>query len=172
MSLKLNYLENNINKLILISLSSTHRKIFVLFCLLAMTLIKAQNNTSYNIVFIAVDDLKPTIRSYGDALAITPNLDFLARKSSLFLNNHTQQAVCSPSRISLLTGKRPDYTKVYDLKTKMRDKKPNIITLPQHFKDMGFTTAGVGKIFDPRGVDRKSDAPSWSIPFIKPHQLS
>ena len=172
MSLKLNYLENNINKLILISLSSTHRKIFVLFCLLAMTLIKAQNNTPYNIVFIAVDDLKPTIRSYGDALAITPNLDFLARKSTLFLNNHTQQAICSPSRISLLTGKRPDYTKVYDLKTKMRDKKPNIITLPQHFKDMGFTTAGVGKIFDPRGVDRKSDAPSWSIPFVKPHQLS
>ena len=89
-------------------------------------------------------------------MAITPNLDFLARKSTLFLNNHTQQAICSPSRISLLTGKRPDYTKVYDLNTKMRDKKPNIVTLPQHFKAMGFTTAGVGKIFDPRGVDKKA----------------
>ena len=140
--------------------------------LLFLTLSKAQNNTSYNIVFIAVDDLKPSIRSYGDAVAITPNLDFLSRKSTLFLNNHTQQAICSPSRISLLTGKRPDYTKVYDLNTKMRDKKPNIVTLPQHFKAMGFTTAGVGKIFDPRGVDKKSDAPSWSIPFVKPHQLS
>ena len=155
-----------------ISFRKFYRKKIFLICFFVLALSRAQNNSSYNIVFIAVDDLKPTIKSFGDAIAITPNIDFLARKSTLFLNNHTQQAVCSPSRVSLLTGKRPDYTKVYDLKTKMRDKNPKILTIPQYFKSMGYTTAGVGKIFDPRGVDKKSDAPSWSIPFIKPHQLS
>ena len=98
-------------------------------------------------------------------------MDLLARKSSLFLNAHTQQAICSPSRISLLTGLRPDKTQVYDLKTRMRDKLPNVVTLPQHFKQMGYTTAGVGKIFDPRGVDKQIDAPSWSKPFKRAHQL-
>ena len=98
----------------------------------------SQNSTQMNVVFISVDDLKPTIRSFGDEIAITPNLDFLSRSSTIFLNNHTQQAICSPSRISLLTGMRPDYTQVYDLKTKMRDKRPDILTLPQHFKNNGY----------------------------------
>ena len=130
-----------------------------------------QNNKPLNVVFIAVDDLKPTIRSFGDAFAVTPNMDMLARKSSVFLNAHTQQAICSPSRISLLTGLRPDKTQVYDLKTRMRDKLPNVVTLPQHFKQMGYTTAGVGKIFDPRGVDQQADAASWSLLFKRAHQL-
>jgi arylsulfatase A-like enzyme/GH35 family endo-1,4-beta-xylanase len=130
-----------------------------------------QNKKPLNVVFIAVDDLKPTIRSFGDNLAVTPNMDMLARKSSVFLNAHTQQAICSPSRISLLTGLRPDKTQVYDLKTRMRDKLPNVVTLPQHFKQMGYTTAGVGKIFDPRGVDKQSDGISWSLPYKREHQL-
>lgn len=147
------------------------RTLFLLLMLCTLTN-HAQNNKPLNIVFIAVDDLKPTIRSFGDNIAITPNMDLLARKSSVFLNAHTQQAICSPSRISLLTGLRPDKTQVYDLKTRMRDKLPNVVTLPQHFKEMGYLTAGVGKIFDPRGVDQKADAPSWSLPFKKSHQLS
>jgi arylsulfatase A-like enzyme len=110
----------------------------VYFFLIAFSCaIFGQNNKPLNVVFIAVDDLKPTIRSFGDAFAITPNMDMLARKSTLFLNAHTQQAICSPSRISLLTGLRPDKTQVYDLKTKMRDKLPNVITIPQHFKRNG-----------------------------------
>ena len=109
------------------------RTLFLLLMLCALTNY-AQNNKPLNIVFIAVDDLKPTIRSFGDNIAITPNMDLLARKSSVFLNAHTQQAICSPSRISLLTGLRPDKTQVYDLKTRMRDKLPNVVTLPQHLK--------------------------------------
>ena len=130
-----------------------------------------QKNPSPNVLFIAVDDLKPTIKSFGDEIAITPNLDFLSRSSTIFLNNHTQQAICSPSRISLLTGMRPDYTQVYDLKTKMRDKRANILTLPQHFKNNGYTTAGIGKIFDPRGVDNQLDEPSWSVPFLRAYKI-
>ena len=144
----------------------------VYFFLIAFSCaIFGQNNKPLNVVFIAVDDLKPTIRSFGDAFAVTPNMDMLARKSSVFLNAHTQQAICSPSRISLLTGLRPDKTQVYDLKTRMRDKLPNVVTLPQHFKQMGYTTAGVGKIFDPRGVDKQSDGVSWSLPYKREHQL-
>ena len=66
---------------------------------------------------------------------------------------------------------RPDYTQVYDLKTKMRGKRPDILTLPQYFKNNGYTTAGIGKIFDPRGVDNQMDAPSWSIPFIRAYKI-
>ena len=148
------------------------RSIFYFFLIAFSCTVFGQNDQPLNVVFIAVDDLKPTIRSFGDAFAVTPNMDMLARKSSVFLNAHTQQAICSPSRISLLTGLRPDKTQVYDLKTRMRDKLPNVVTLPQHFKQMGYTTAGVGKIFDPRGVDAQADAPSWSQPFKRAHQLN
>jgi len=125
-----------------------------------------------NVIFIAIDDLKPTIGAFGDAFAETPVLDKLAKNGTIFTNNHTQQAVCGPSRASLLTGKRPDYTKVRDLKTKMRDINPNILTLPQYFKENGYITAGVGKIYDPRCVDKYRDEPSWSLPFIKESDLN
>ena len=147
------------------------KKTIFCFFLFHLGLCYSQQEKQLNVIFIAVDDLKPTIKSFGDDVAITPNMDYLSRSAALFLNNHTQQAICSPSRISLLTGMRPDYTQVYDLKTKMRDKRPNILTIPQYFKEQGYTTAGIGKIFDPRGVDRKSDEVSWSIPFVRAHKI-
>ena len=79
------------------------RNVFYIFLFAFNCVVFGQNNKQLNVVFIAVDDLKPTIRSFGDANAITPNMDMLARKSTLFLNAHTQQAICSPSRISLLS---------------------------------------------------------------------
>ena len=104
-------------------------------------------------------------------MAETPYLDALSERSALFLNNHTQQAICGPSRASIMTGKRPDYTKVRDLKTKMRDMVPNIVTIPQYLKDQGYHTVGLGKIFDPRCVDEFRDKPSWSVPYIPEHKL-
>lgn len=70
-----------------------------------------------------------------------------------------------------MTGKRLDYTKVRDLKTKMRDMNPDILTIPEHFKNNGYQTLGVGKIYDPRCVDKKRDEPSCSVPFVKENQL-
>lgn len=142
---------------------------YILF-FLTLFLAQAQEQQP-NVIFIAVDDLKPTIGSFGDSFAVTPNIDYLARKSTLFLNNHCQQAICSPSRVSLLTGLRPDRTRVYDLKTQMRAKIPDVVTLPQYFRQQGYTTAGIGKIFDPRGVDSQSDNLSWSVPFKRSHKL-
>ena len=126
-----------------------------------------KKTTKPNVIFIAIDDLKPTIGAFGDEFAKTPVLDKVAKNGTIFTNNHTQQAVCGPSRASLLTGKRPDYTKVRDLKTKMRDVNPNALTIPQHFKNNGYQTAAKGKIFDPICVESraKDDPESWTIPY-------
>lgn len=68
-------------------------------------------------LFIAVDDLRPTLGAYGDPDIKTPNIDRLARSGAVFLQAHAQQAVCNPSRASLMTGLRPDTLRVWDLET-------------------------------------------------------
>jgi len=118
-----------------------------------------------NIIFIAIDDLKPDLGCYGNTLVKTPNFDRLAAMGTTFTNAHCNQAVCGPSRASLMTSLRPDRTRVHDLHTKIRTVTPWVTTLPQHLKSHGYTTVGTGKIYDPRSVDNKSDAPSWSQPF-------
>ena len=128
--------------------------------------ISITSHSKKNILFIAVDDLKPSLGVYGDSFAKTPNIDELASLGTTFTNAHVQQAICAPSRVSLLTGLRPDLTEVWDLETQMRDRNPNILTLPQHFKNNGYKTVGMGKIFDNRSVDKGLDKPSWSVPYI------
>ncbi|RMD79831.1 MAG: sulfatase, partial [Lentisphaerae bacterium] len=118
-----------------------------------------------NILFIPVDDLKPLLGCYGHEQVKTPHIDALARRGTVFLRAYCQQAVCGPTRASLLTGLYPDKTRVYDLKTRMRDINPDILSLPQYFRQNGYITAGLGKTFDPRCVDKDNDAPSWSLPY-------
>lgn len=120
-----------------------------------------------NILFIPVDDLKPLLGCYGDKTAITPNIDRLAKRGLVFLNAQCQQAICGPTRASIMTGLYPDTTRVYDLKTKMRDMNPDVLTLPQYFKNNGYETTGIGKTYDSRCVDSALDKPSWSIPYKK-----
>ena len=134
---------------------------------LAAVCVVAQGAQRPNILFIAVDDLKPMLGCYGDTDIKTPNIDKLAERGTVFLNNSCQQSVCGPSRASLLTGCYPDTTKIYDLKTLIRDMNPEALTLPQYFRQQGYETTGVGKIFDPRSVDEQFDAPSWSQPFLQ-----
>src|SRR5262245_21164574 len=114
-----------------------------------------------NVLFIAVDDLKPALACAGDPHAKTPNIDKLAARGTVFGRAYCQQAVCSPSRSSLLTGRRPDATEVYDLVTHFRKALPDVVTLPQLFKNNGYSAHGIGKIYHP-GYD---DAPSWSVPW-------
>lgn len=122
-----------------------------------------------NVVFIIVDDLKPLLGSFGQSQIHSPNIDALASKSAVFTNTHAQQAICGPSRISLLTGMRPDYTKVYDLKTYMRDVNPTILTIPEHFKNNQYQTIGMGKVFH---MAKHDDPQSWTLPFIDERDLS
>ena len=122
-----------------------------------------------NVLFIVVDDLKPMLGCYGDPLIKSPNIDRLASMGTVFLNAYCQQAVCGPTRASLLTGLRPDHTKVWDLETRIRDILPDVVTLPQYFKQNGYTSVGTGKVFDPRSVDSRSadDPASWSRPYVQ-----
>ncbi|MFL2625877.1 MAG: sulfatase [Flavobacteriaceae bacterium] len=120
-----------------------------------------------NVLFIIVDDLKPILGCYGNPFIKTPNIDQFAKEGVVFTNAYCQQAVCGPSRASFLTGMRPDYTGVWDLETEMRNINPEILSMPQFFKQNGYETAGIGKVFDSRSVDENIDNPSWSIPFYK-----
>ncbi len=129
--------------------------------------IRAQQKARPNVLFIAIDDLKPILGCYGNTLIKTPNIDRLAKMGTMFMSNYVQQAVCGPTRASLMTGKRPDYTKVWDLKTKMRDVNPDILSLPQYFSSQGYSTQGIGKVYDVRCVDKDIDKPSWSVPYYK-----
>lgn len=118
-----------------------------------------------NVLFIAVDDLKPLIGAYGDKLAKTPGMDRLAREGIVFQNCYCQQAICAATRASLLTGMHPDKTRVWDLVTDFRQVNPNSVTLPQYFKLMGYETAGMGKIYHKESAGPGHDAPSWSVPY-------
>ena len=117
-----------------------------------------------NILFFAVDDLRPELGCYGKTYIKSPNIDRIAKSGMVFRRAYCQQAVCSPSRTSLLTGTRPDTSKVWDLVTHFRDAIPNVVTLPQHFRKNGYFVQGMGKIFHP-GYD---DEPSWSTPWKTP----
>jgi arylsulfatase A-like enzyme len=117
-----------------------------------------------NVLFIAVDDLRPELGCYGREHIHSPNIDRIARQGMTFNRAYCQQAVCSPSRSSLLTGTRPDTTKVWDLVTHFRDALPNVVALPQLFRQGGYFVQGMGKIYHP-GFD---DERSWSVPWQTP----
>lgn len=115
-----------------------------------------------NVLFIAIDDLRPALGCYGDKAAVTPNIDRLANRGMVFNRAYCQQAVCSPSRLSLLTGRRPDTIRVWDLATHFREAIPGIVTLPQHFRNQGYHTLSIGKIYHGSGKPSK-DPLSWSV---------
>ncbi|MCK0189951.1 sulfatase [Arenibacter sp. F20364] len=100
-----------------------------------------------NILFIAIDDLRPELGSYGSEIAITPHMDALAADGLLFNNAYCQEAICSPSRASLMTGARPESIQVIENFTYFREQNPDIITLPQHFWANGYETVYAGKIY-------------------------
>lgn len=117
-----------------------------------------------DVLFVVADDLNCAIGPYGDAIAVTPNLDRLAARGLVFLNAYCQQAVCNPSRSSFLTGLRPDTVKVDDFRKGFRDVVSvgdSLITLPQYFKNHGYFCQNIGKIFHNMGENQ--DRRSWSM---------
>jgi len=113
-----------------------------------------------NVLFIAIDDLRPQLGCYGDPLVRSPNIDRLAASGLTFTHAYCQLALCSPSRTSLMTGLRPDSTHVTTIGPHFREFLPDVVTLPQHFKNHGYVTRGIGKVYH-NGLD---DPPSWSAP--------
>jgi arylsulfatase A-like enzyme len=117
-----------------------------------------------NILFLAIDDLRPELGCYSVPVVQSPNIDRLAKTGLVFDRAFCQHAVCSPSRSSLLTGTRPDTTKVWDLSTHFRKALPDVVALPQLFKKHGYFTQAMGKIYH-HGYD---DPVSWSVPTAFP----
>lgn len=121
-----------------------------------------------NVLFLAVDDLRPELNVYGYDFIKSPNIDKLAGKSLLFERAYCQLAVCSPSRASLLTGRRPDTIHVWQIKKDeyWRTTVPNATnatTIPQYFKENGYISIGMGKIFHPGPASGYDDVEySWS----------
>lgn len=128
---------------------------------------ESRNTKEMNILFIASDDLNNGISSYGHDLVKTPNLDRLAKMGIQFNKAYCQYPQCSQSRVSIMTGLRPDTTQVFDLKTDFRDIIPTVTTLPELFMENGYFSARVGKIYHygvpgDIGTDGLDDAQSWN----------
>lgn len=117
-----------------------------------------------NVLFIASDDLRNDLGCYGYPEVKTPNIDRLAKHGLVFKNAYCQQAVCNPSRASIMTGKRLDALRVWDLATHFRTHAPDAVTLPQHFMKAGYFTQNIGKIFHNWIHEIQGDPASWSVP--------
>ncbi|MBM3497734.1 MAG: sulfatase [Armatimonadetes bacterium] len=125
-----------------------------------------QGDRRRNVLFIAVDDLRPQLGCHGHAQMLSPNIDLLASRGTLFRRTYCQQAVCAPSRASVLTGCRPDTTGVHDLDTPLRTTMPDVVTLPQLFRDHGHVTTSLGKIYH---HGKRDDPLAWSAdPWMPP----
>lgn len=112
-----------------------------------------------NVLFIAIDDLRPELGCYGSPIAQSPHLDELAKEGMCFDRAYCQQAICSPSRASLMTGARPDQIGVIENTAYFRELNPEVVTLPQHFISQGYEAVYCGKIYHGRMTD---DRHSWS----------
>ena len=114
-----------------------------------------------NVLLIAIDDLRPELGCYGAAHIKSPNLDRLAASGMVFERAYCQLAVCTPSRASLFTGKRPDTLRVWHLRENFRHNTPNIETLPQFLQARGYVTQSLGKVLDPY------DPVSWTVKTVR-----
>jgi iduronate 2-sulfatase len=120
-----------------------------------------------NVLLILVDDLKPALGCYGDSAAKTPNIDRLAARGMRFDLAYCNQAVCAPSRFTLMLGSHSTSTGLYSLGSSLRQILPDAVTMPQHFaKHGGYRTESIGKVLH-IGHGNEGDPMSFSVPHFK-----
>lgn len=119
-----------------------------------------------NVLMILVDDLKPALGCYGDRVAKTPEIDSLAAQGMRFDRAYCNQAVCAPSRFTLMLGSHSTSTGLYDLGSNLRQLLPGAVTLPQHFAVHGYRTESLGKVFH-IGHGNEGDPESFAVPHYK-----
>jgi iduronate 2-sulfatase len=131
-----------------------HYKLIVIGCILILLSCKStkENNTitstnKKNVLFIMVDDLRPELNIYGQSQIISPNIDALANKGIKFTNAYCNVPVCGASRASMLTGMLPTKSRFLNYDTFVEKETPEAVTLPQLFKNNGYTTISNGKIY-------------------------
>ena len=151
-------------------------RIFVVFLVLLYS--TAVFSKKMNVLFLVADDMRPQLGAYlGEdfptpvhpPVVHSPNLDELASRSLLLKRAYVQQSMCGPSRTSFMTGRRPDTTHVYINQEYFREVGGNFTTIPQYFKENGYRSIGMGKIFHEGEASGFDDPISWSEPYYHPH---
>lgn len=135
----------------------------LLLVLVAGSAAKAENKQHVNVLVFLVDDLRTELACYGSKQVKTPNIDKLAREGVAFDKAYCQQAICAPSRMSILTGLRPDHIGIYSLFTPLRSRHKDMLTMPQFFKQNGYATVSIGKVYHHTNDDKES----WTIHIPK-----
>ncbi|MDB6005521.1 MAG: hypothetical protein JWR15_2508 [Prosthecobacter sp.] len=139
-------------------------KPFIQCLTLLLVSLGALHAAEFNVLFIMADDLRAELGCYGAKHIQSPNIDKLAARGTLFERAYCQMSVCNPSRSSLLGGVRPDTTGVLDNQHFLRPQLPDVVTLPQHFKNNGWRSISLGKIFHHSDREPGDDPESWSEP--------
>lgn len=139
-------------------------------CGIAVQMEASAATRSPNVLFIICDDLCCALGCYGDPTAMSPNIDTLASRGVLFERSYCQYPLCNPSRASLLTGRRPAHTTVRNNSQYFRDANPEGVTLPQAFKQAGWQSERIGKLYhynvpNQIGTNGMDDPPSWNAVF-------
>ena len=147
-------------------LSTTAKNVIATVALGLLTLPWLSKEKQKNVLFILVDDLKPTLGTYGDKVAITPGIDRLANMGMRFDMAYCNQAVCMASRYNLMLGSRSTSTGFYNFGTEFRQVYPDAVTPPQHFMNAGYHTEAMGKVYH-IGHGNTNDEASWSVPHHK-----
>jgi iduronate 2-sulfatase len=129
-----------------------------------------ESHKPFNVLFIASDDMSSDLNAFGNPAVHTPNFDRLARMGVVFKQAYNQAPLSAPSRASLMTGYLPDKAGVFDLQGSFREKNPNAVTLAQMYKNNGYYTCRIGKIFHqnvPSGIGQSGpdDPDSWTITY-------
>ena len=152
------------------------QNIKLFFTLIAMLILQACTHTDtnkiksnaekkpLNVLVFMIDDLRPDLGAYGHKQVVSPNIDKLANEGVKFTQAYAQQAICGPSRVSIMTGLRPETTGLYtiDFNGRLRPNQPDVVSMPQLFKQNGYKTISIGKVYHSDSDDQKS----WST-YIK-----
>ncbi len=139
-----------------------NRILILLLATFSFTTLVAQKEKP-NVLIFYVDDLRAELGCYGSETALTPNIDKLAKDGVLFNKAYVQQAICAPSRISTLTGLRPETLGIYSIFTPLRKINKEVVSMPQLFKQNGYKTVSIGKVYH-HGID---DRKEWTTYFAK-----
>ena len=138
--------------------------IFIFLFLSFQNIVSQNLKNKPNVLFIAVDDLRPELGCYGQSQIKSPNIDKLAESGLLFNRSYCNVPVCGASRASLLSGVRPNRNRFADAHISQDEELPGVLSLPMHFKNNGYYTVSLGKIYH-----KRPDAiGSWSIPEYFP----